>query len=189
MHLYSLATALLSHLAENKYLLIDALLPPGYAETRLSRALFGLDDFRRRYPSPQLARRTLTTTLSRLKKEGLVAQYKTKRRNQWGITPVGQKLLHATRSNNPTYFIPCPIDHLVRLVTFDIPEQDRKKRNWLRNTLLSCGYESLHKSVFFAMRPLPEDVVKKIDELNLTRYVHIIGINKKGTLAQKLVYR
>ncbi len=188
MRLYSLASALLSHLAENKYLLIDALLPPGYPETRLSRAFFGLDNFRRQYPSHHFARKSLLTTLHYLKKQKLVAQRNIKGRRAWQLTLPGKKLLHTTHSNGIIHFLPCPIDHIVRLVTFDIPETDRKKRNWLRNTLVSCGYAQLHKSVFFAMRPLPQDVIEKISELNLHNYVHIIGVNKQGTLVKKLMH-
>lgn len=75
-----------------------------------------------------------------------------------------------------------PIDNVIRLVTFDIPEHERKKRNWFHYELRACGFDPLHKSVFIGKRPLPEDLIQAIDDLCLSDYVHIVSLDKAGTL-------
>ena len=177
----SLTHTILEHLAENGHLLIDALLPR-HPRSRLARALLGLD--RRRYSSAKSTRHTISTLLCRLRKEGLVASAGTKRKTVWTITGKGKKLLRDVPSRKlviTDYELP-PEDHVIRLVSFDIPERQRSKRDWLRKTLLSCDYNLLHKSVFIARRPLPDQVLEEIEELDLTQYVHIVGLDKKGTL-------
>ena len=77
-------------------------------------------------------------------------------------------------------------DNIVRLVTFDIPEKERRKRTWLRNELLSCDFGALHKSVFIGKRPLPQELIREIDKLNLHKYIHIVTINKLGTLVGEM---
>lgn len=181
MNASSLTRSILEHLAENGHLLIDALLPP-HPRSRLARALLGLD--RHRYPSVKIAKHTISTLLCRLRKEGLVASAGTKRKTVWTITVNGRKRLRDAHSQEFTvseYDLP-PEDGVVRLVSFDIPERQRRKRDWLRKTLLACDYKLLHKSVFIGKRPLPDEVLEEIDELGLTPYVHIVGLDKKGTL-------
>lgn len=180
MRSHSLTKTILLHLAENGHLLIDALIPR-HPRSRLARALIGLDD--RRYPSVKIAKHTISTLLCRLRKEGLVASAGSKRNTEWTITAKGKKRLQETSSRTFTtdYELP-PKDNVIRLVSFDIPEKQRKKRDWLRTTLVACDYDILHKSVFIGKRPLPEEVIEKIETLGLTSCVHIVGLNKKGTL-------
>lgn len=82
---------------------------------------------------------------------------------------------------NTAYDLP-PRDHIMRIVSFDIPEKERRKRNWLRRELLACDYTTLHQSVFIGQRPLPHEFIKKIDELNLARCLHIASIEQPGTI-------
>jgi DNA-binding transcriptional regulator PaaX len=182
MNASSLTRTILDHLAENRHLLIDAFLPP-HPRSRLARALLGLD--RRRYSSPRVAKHTISTLLCRLRKQGLVASAGTKRKTVWTITSKGRKHLERPPSQKlviTDYDLP-PEDHIVRLISFDIPERQRRKRNWLRKILLACDYNLLHKSVFVGRRPLPEQVLQEIRDLDLTPYIHIVGLDKKGTLS------
>ena len=181
MNASSLTRAILEHLAENGPLLIDALLPR-HPRSRLARALLGLD--RRRYASLKAAKHSVSTLLCRLRKDGLIASAGTKRKTVWTITVTGKKRLRDADSRKfimSEYELP-PEDHMIRLISFDIPEKQRGKRDWLRRTLLSCDYKLLHKSVFVGKRPLPDEILEEIGELDLTPYVHIVGLDKKGTL-------
>ncbi|OHA03375.1 MAG: hypothetical protein A3C92_00330 [Candidatus Sungbacteria bacterium RIFCSPHIGHO2_02_FULL_53_17] len=73
-------------------------------------------------------------------------------------------------------------DGKLRIVIFDIPERDRRKRDWLRVQLLANDFEPLQKSVWTGTRPLSVTLMKEIDALNLGAYIHIMSIGEKGTL-------
>ena len=178
----TLTRVLLEHLAESGEVLVNALIPR-HPKARLARALLGLDHHR--YPSHAAARHTFSTTLQRLKKQGLVASSGTQKTTRWNITKKGTKLLN----KKPSLF--SHIDHLlpqkdgvIRLVSFDIPEKQRNKRDWLRKELLACDYSFLHRSVFMGKRPLPDDLLHAIQDLALTKYIHIVSIGKAGTITK-----
>ena len=78
-------------------------------------------------------------------------------------------------------FVP-PSDGIMRLVIFDIPEKERKKRRALRAELISFNFSQLQKSVWAGENPLPEDFLSFLDELNLKNKVHIFSVRKHGTL-------
>lgn len=181
MHVSSLTRNILEHLAENGRVVIDMLIPP-HPRSRAARALLGLD--RRRYPSSKAAKHSISTLLCRLRKEGLVASMGPKSKTVWKITVAGRKRLRDAAAQTFTmqnFELP-PEDGTIRLVSFDIPERERSKRDWLRRTLLACAYELLHKSVFIGRRPLPDEAVEDIATRGLQPYVHIVSIEKYGTL-------
>ena len=182
MKIKTITGALLEHLSENKHLIIDALLPHKYPEARLARTLLGLDNFYSRYPSRKVAKHSLSSILSSLKRQGLVACTGTKQGAEWTITTKGRR--HATHTRTKTGIMSDfpPIDGIIRIITFDIPEKERSKRNWLRTLLLNCGYRTLQKSVYIGMRPLPDTCIREIDHLGISKYIHIAAIHKKGTL-------
>ena len=182
-----LTRAILQHLAESGALMLDAFFP-SHPKARLARALLGLDA--RRYRSPTVARHSLSSILYRLKKEGLIAKSGPDKKSKWVITRKGhsflKRLAHRksplpalTRQELP------PADNIIRLVSFDIPEKKRAKRDWLRRELLSCEYRLLHRSVFVGIRPLPEELMDMIASLGIAKYIHIIGVNRKGTLVKE----
>ncbi len=73
------------------------------------------------------------------------------------------------------YSLP-PKDGKPRLVIFDIPEDERGHRDWIRSRLLSCDYVPLQKSVWFGKRPLPQELLKELKDRNITRYIHVMGL-------------
>ena len=118
---------------------------------------------------------TISGTLSRLQRNGFVERKGAKKKALWGLTRKGKLYLE----ENADILTDLPKeDGLTRIITFDIPEKERNKRNWLRVHLTACGYRMLHKSVWIGKRHLPKDVVKKLGELHLLPYIHIITIEK-----------
>ena len=73
-------------------------------------------------------------------------------------------------------------DGITRLVVFDIPERERKKRDTLRAELIGYGFEGLQRSVWIGHRPLPADFIEFLDSLNLKNKVHIFSVRESGTL-------
>lgn len=167
----SITRLILEKIAELGEASLDALLPPNYPEARIWRNLLGLDQS---YPfSP----RTFSSILSRLRGQGLVTKRGNNRRTLWSLTQKGGSLLGAEQ------FLP-PVDGIPRLVIFDVPEVERKKRDAIRNELVSFDFEQLQKSVWLGYRPLPEDFIELLDVLNMKKHVHILSIKEQGTVKE-----
>lgn len=78
-----------------------------------------------------------------------------------------------------------PRDGIQRIVIFDVPERDRRKRDVLRLELVSSGFKQLQKSVWTGDRPVTKDFITLLDDLRLHDNVHIFTIQRKGTLRNK----
>jgi hypothetical protein len=70
----------------------------------------------------------------------------------------------------------------VTIVTFDIPEEERRKRDWLRNVLRDLGFAMVHKSVWMGKDGVPDDFLRDVRDLSLGEYVEIFQITKTGSL-------
>src|SRR3989338_1978881 len=158
---------ILEKMSELGGLTLDAFFPRYYSYTRISRLLFGLDKARKISP------RTLSTLLSRLQKQGLVARSGVRRKSSWVITEKGRMLLQ--KENSLTTLIIPPRDDIIRLVIFDIPEHDRKKRDLLRVELTSYNFSQFQKSVWIGHNPLPEEFIEFLDAHLLEKKVHIFS--------------
>lgn len=182
----------LSSIAEATLEVIDeGFLNPNYAFTHPLRALLGFN-YKGQQPkltdrSIKLRRNLFATTLRRLQSDGLVEKSGSYRRATWRITALGRKQAANLRVTMRGRFTELPLpDGKIRVVSFDIPEKERWKRDRLRAILVSCKYEMLQRSLWTGRRPLPEFVFREIKNLKLRHYVHIFEINKKGT-TQSLV--
>ncbi|MBI3442526.1 MAG: hypothetical protein HY007_02065 [Candidatus Sungbacteria bacterium] len=150
---------------------LDAFFPPNYSYTAMWRPLLGLDMKRK------ISRQTIATILWRLKREGLVERTKGKK-SAWLLTKKGKQFYDASKEK-----LKMPQkDGMTRLVVFDIPEQERKKRDAIRAELVAAQYRQLQKSVWIGEYPLPQDFIALIDELDLERNIHILRVIGQGTL-------
>ena len=70
------------------------------------------------------------------------------------------------------------------IVSFDIPEKEKSKRNWLRSVLRNLDYEMLHESVWIGTNKLPKDFMEEYRHMNMTKYIHIFSVVKKGTIGE-----
>jgi DNA-binding transcriptional regulator PaaX len=119
----------------------------------------------------RIAEATLRTTLSRLKKRGLVQN----KNAVWSITEQGKKYLETKLA---TLLLPHPIytESLKKreknmIIAFDIPEKYRKKRDWLRIELINLGFSPIQKSVWLGPAPLPQEFIKSLEELKLLPFL------------------
>lgn len=116
----------------------------------------------------------LSVALSRLHKK----QYVNKGSSGWSITPRGRREIARMGSQ----YITCPFGiHAVKntLVAFDIPENNRKARSWLRNQLKIFNYTILQQSLWFGPGPLPRDFLFRLRDLGLAENVKIFTVKKK----------
>lgn len=152
---------------------IDAFFPKKYSYARFSRNLFGLDG------APKTNLQTFSSIVSRLKRQGLVTGKRRSGKMHWSITLKGKRWINS-RHKRPLRIL--ERDEVQRLVIFDVPERERKKRDILRAELVSCNFQQLQKSVWMGYNPLPEDFFELLDALQLKNNVHIFSVHNKGTL-------
>lgn len=142
----------------------------------------------------KIERQRFHSLISKLHKEGLVKKKKGEGLSQslWSITKRGIKKLNLIRLKNkqagkmPTLkIIPLHQKDFLKVIAFDIPERDKKKRNWLRLNLINLGFEKLQKSVWVGDEKLPEDFFRHLRELKLIPCVHIFAVSKSGSINHK----
>ena len=164
---------ILRKIGEAGVLTFDVFFPPQYSYAQVSRLLFGVDGSLRANPQ------TVSSLLSRLRRQGLVARNGSRGAYSWRLTKRG-------RERTATYAfseVPAP-DGISRLVIFDIPERERKKRDVVRAELIACNFRRLQKSVWIGENPLPEDFLTLVDDLRLKQKLHIFSIREHGTIKE-----
>lgn len=161
---------ILEKLTEAGELALDAMFPKNRIEAKMWRELLGLSRNR------QFKRESFSTTLTRLQKQGLVKKDGDRQHAIWKLTNSGKK-----KHTEYKLELPKP-DGIPRLVMYDIPETSKEKRNWIRMELVAFGYTQLQKSVWLGYCPVSENFIKSLNLFGLKNKVHILSINKSGTL-------
>lgn len=125
--------------------------------------------------------------LSKLKREGIIER--SSKNRGWDLTVRGLKRLEKLRKRliDKELLIenyPKIESHELIIFTFDIPEKQRLKRNWLRRQLLDLGFTGLQKSVLIGKIKLPKDFMHRLRDLDLLEYVEILVVTKTGTVKE-----
>jgi len=120
--------------------------------------------------------KSVRMTLSRLHKKG----YLNNKKGNWSLTQKGR-----TYNNRNLLFsyIPSPFDKNQQsntIISFDIAEADRVKRNWLRNQIKIFGYKMLQQSLWLGPGPLTQEFFKRLTDLDIRKNIKIFTINKKN---------
>lgn len=116
---------------------------------------------------------SISTSLSRLHSKG----YLGKSSVGWTITNDGKN--YFVKRNLLSYFV-SPFREKQTptvIISFDIPETNRKTRNWLRNQIKIFGYKMLQQSLWIGPGPLPKKFLKRLEELNIRKNVKTFKIN------------
>ena len=171
-----IARIIFEKLAEVGDLALEGMFPKNRIESQLWRKVLGLPQ------GYKFSRQSFSTILSRLQKQGLVQKTGSRQYAKWSLTQDGKEKL---KSQEYSIEFPKP-DGIPRLVLYDVPETERKKRGWLRTELVSFDYKQLQKSVWLGYCPLPEKFVKSLESLKLKNKVHILSVSKTGTLQQEV---
>ena len=138
----------------------------------------------------RMAKHRFYSMVSYLEKDGLVKKQKKEEGIYINITSKGITHLRYIKERTEYAFPPPNYDDdlekvgNVTIITFDVPEIERKKRDWLRCALRNMDSEMIHKSVWMCQNGIPEGFLEDIRDLNLSDYMEIFQINKKGTLAR-----
>ncbi|MDO8664139.1 MAG: hypothetical protein Q7K44_01100 [Candidatus Liptonbacteria bacterium] len=110
----------------------------------------------------------MRVTLSRLKRKGYVENKK----GIWQITKAGREHLLKKVSFFPPHsrrIVKAEFKNII--ISFDIPETHKKKRNWLRIELLCLGFEMLQRSVWLGPAPLPKEFIDSLHKLQILPYI------------------
>lgn len=127
-------------------------------------------DYYKELKELEIKENSARTILWRLQKKGLVG----KNENSYFLTKLGLNFIKKLQEKN----LRKQWDGKWRLIMFDIPENEKTERNWLRRQLFNSDYRPLQKSVFIGKYPLEEALFQQIIDLNLHHYIRLITIGE-----------
>ncbi|MDI6778024.1 MAG: hypothetical protein QMD77_02430 [Patescibacteria group bacterium] len=119
-----------------------------------------------------LTKNNINSGIRRLIDQGMVE----KKGNATGLTKTGKKVIE--RILGKKKILEKKWDGKYRLVIFDIPENKKKIRNWLRGELYLLNYIQLQKSVFIGKYPLTPDTVSDIRKHRIHEHVNYLLVDK-----------
>lgn len=170
---------ILEFLNQVGFLTLNTFLLKGFSRARLGRLLFGLDELgdRIRDSDYEKYKRIFSATLTRLKAKGYLTKEGVNNHLVWKISEDGKNFLKYSKNDLPDE------DGVLRLFIFDIPEDLKRHRDWIRVELILSGYRLLQKSVWLGKRPLAKEFLQELLDRNLFRFIHFFEVKEKGTLS------
>lgn len=122
-------------------------------------------------------RRSLYHALRRLERKHLVGVKRRSGRDEWMLTPEGEKLVRRI-TLKLEYAAQGHWDGKWRVVIFDVPERVRGRRDFLRRELSAFGFHQLQKSVWVTPYPLPDGFSELVGELALGKHFRILTVER-----------
>ena len=127
--------------------------------------------------------------LTKLRKQKIIQKNRNKGITAWNITSKGLehigRLREAIRNAFPSkekYEQKSASEWII--IIFDIPEKERRKRDWLRTVLKHLKLQKLQKSVWIGKISIPEEFLDDLDNLRILDYVEIFAITRGGSIRQ-----
>ena len=129
-------------------------------------------------------RRRYDNLVYRLKQQGLLEVVEKEGKKFFRLTSEGKRKLAKSREvpSLPSTHYETKKDERFVIVMFDIPEQERKKRAWLRAVLINLGFSMAQKSVWIGKVRIPQTLIDDLVKLNLDDFVEIFQVTKTGNL-------
>ena len=160
---------------------------------RIQKGVDRLPAYKRRWFTTDWAqtyrnRHQFHQTVQYLKRQGLVVKSEKTHDIKWVLTKRGNERLLAYHKSRADPFSSSHIRFLapqgggMTIISFDIPEKERRKRDWIRRCLVEMDFKPLQKSVWVARGGVHEDFMRALRERNLLHAVHIFAVTKQGTI-------
>ncbi len=134
-----------------------------------------LDEFIKRHPEKA---DSIYTIVNRLEKLGLVQKFKHRHdrrlRSFFRLTEKGSRKLLPPRSTQPK----STWDGHWRLLIFDIPEEEKSTRDYLRGELKRQGFYMLQLSVWVTPYQVDKDLQELIREIGARDYVRFMIVKE-----------
>ena len=139
------------------------------------------------YALKRLEQKHFYALLAKLRKEGMIKKQGMGMDAICNLTANGLKKL--TNYAEQKQFLNLPKRKYIAeksaiqtLVIFDIPESLKRYRDWIRYQLIGFGFSMLQKSVWIGAYQIPSDFIHDLRELNLLQYIHILMVEKSGSI-------
>jgi len=172
---------------------LEAFLNAGYGASygKLERELARVKQSRAKRDAMNATRRRMRqryhSMAFRLKKDGLIVEQTEHGRSRPLLTKKGREKMRnlAKRQSMSLPEFPRRTETaaVYTIVAFDIPEDQRLKRDWLREALRRLGFTMIQKSVWIGRAIVPRQFLDDLHALQLAEYIEIFEISKKGSLA------
>jgi len=120
--------------------------------------------------------------LNYLKRTGFVDKKIGEKGTFWKITSNGLNKLKLLKEKSIDY--QASTDDKLKIIVFDVPEKERRKRGWLRGALRFLNFKMLQQSVWIGKNKIPEQFLFDLRQKNLLPYIHIMEVNKGGTVRE-----
>ncbi|MBI4085778.1 MAG: CRISPR-associated endonuclease Cas2 [Candidatus Liptonbacteria bacterium] len=124
--------------------------------------------------------------LAWLKHDGLVGEEKRKGGKFFRLTKKGLLKLRGLREREknvlPQINYSAQSNSTSTIVAFDIPERERRKREWLRFALAHIGFHMIQKSIWIGKVKVQKEFIDDLKKLKIIECVEIFEITKSGSL-------
>ncbi len=144
--------------------------------------------FKKNWADAYRDRRQFHHTLQYLKRQGLVVKKTKSHKSGWALTERGiERMMRYKKAREDPFsganaiFVK-PRGSGITIVAYDIPERERRKRDWMRRCLIEMGCEMVQKSVWVAKGTIDEDFIHALRDRDLLGHVHIFSVTKQGTI-------
>ena len=133
------------------------------------------------------ARKNYRNLLYKLEKDGLVIQKKRDDKRILVVTKRGLIKLFALRKKGnktfspPSRYVSEKSENII-IVSFDVPEKERWKRDWLRGVLDHLGLKRIQRSLCVGKIKIPREFLEDIKKFGMLDWVEIFEVSKTGTL-------
>ncbi|MGC9046687.1 MAG: hypothetical protein ACP5IC_01030 [Minisyncoccia bacterium] len=123
----------------------------------------------------------LYNLLYKLQQKGYVTKKINNQRQYWILTPKGKIKMSSIKSKRslPSINYINDKDKKFKIIVFDIPEQYKNERNWLRRALTLLGFSMLQKSVWCGYNKIPPQFKKDIEDLNINKFIQFFEFKHK----------
>ncbi len=163
--------------------ILDEILPNYHKSYKAARrVLYGGTGRNKESGKSKAEKQKYYSLLNQLKRQRLIECKKAHNGTFWKITTTGLKKLKFIRENKTEYI--CISDDKLKIVMYDIPEKEKKKRFWLREVLKNLDFKMLQKSVWIGKNKIPETLFYHMSEKAILNYIHVLEISKKGTIKE-----
>ncbi len=131
------------------------------------------DHYHRRYPrvDKKSYQQKVYSTIRRLENQGIINSHKTSKGSVYRINQSGRLKILAKKvfanKNKST-------DGLSTVVIFDIPEEKKAARGYLRRLLLQNGFINLQRSVMISPNDLDRDFFELLEDLKIRPHVTVL---------------
>lgn len=120
----------------------------------------------------------LRAYISKMKHDGLIKESN----NKFTISDKGKVKLGKLRNSLPERHYNSDTQINPIIISFDIPERFRRKRDWLREVVKNLGFKMVHQSVWIGNVKIPKDFIFDLENLKILEFIEIFEISRTGSL-------